>query len=74
MKWSLTLFASARVIKGKSRLNLPLKQALIITPEAINRIKELLLNKPGAEALKVILKFKILIFYNFIDWCRTAGM
>lgn len=53
MRWSLALFATARVIKGKSRLNLATKQALTITPEAINRIKELLSDKPGVEALKV---------------------
>lgn len=53
MKWSFGLFATARVVRATGRLGAVNKKALTLTPAAINRVKELLSEKPGTEALKV---------------------
>lgn len=51
MYFSRVFFNSARVVRDKTRIG---KKAINLTPKAIKRIKELLAEKPGAEALKVI--------------------
>lgn len=55
---------SARVVKGRPRFfpTDPSKKALILTPEAVKRLKELLLENPGAEAMKV--SFILYIYFS----------
>uniref|UniRef100_A0A0K0FYQ7 Iron-sulfur cluster assembly 1 homolog, mitochondrial n=1 Tax=Strongyloides venezuelensis TaxID=75913 RepID=A0A0K0FYQ7_STRVS len=48
--------ASARVIKEFPRKTFPTKAALILTDEAVNRIKEIMSKEPGSEALKIGVK------------------
>lgn len=48
--------ASARVIKEFPRKTFPTKAALILTDEAVNRIKEIMSEEPGSEALKIGVK------------------
>uniref|UniRef100_A0A0K0E290 Iron-sulfur cluster assembly 1 homolog, mitochondrial n=1 Tax=Strongyloides stercoralis TaxID=6248 RepID=A0A0K0E290_STRER len=50
------LKASARVVKGSPRKTLPTKAVLTLTNEAINRIKEIMSEKPEAEGLKIGVK------------------
>jgi hypothetical protein len=60
MYFSIPLLASARVVKAVgSRLGRPAagRQAISLTPAAIARIKELIGQRPGARALKVLLTF-----------------
>ena len=57
MYWTRILFSSARVVRDKTRVGLETnKKAINLTPKAIERVKELLAEKPGAEALKISVK------------------
>uniref|UniRef100_A0A915CNE9 Iron-sulfur cluster assembly 1 homolog, mitochondrial n=1 Tax=Ditylenchus dipsaci TaxID=166011 RepID=A0A915CNE9_9BILA len=54
MRYSHILSATARVVRDSSRLKMPpSKQAISITPAALQRVKELLQEKPGTSALKI---------------------
>jgi len=62
MRFCQILFGSARVVRSSgSRLGSPKgRQAISLTQAAVSRIKELIQQKPGAKALKVIsLEIKI---------------
>jgi len=76
MRFCQILFGAARVVRSSgSRLGSPKgRQAISLTQAAVSRIKELIQQKPGAKALKVIL-LEIKIFLIFIkDRCSTKRM
>ncbi|CEF69025.1 Iron-sulfur cluster assembly 1 homolog, mitochondrial [Strongyloides ratti] len=50
------LKTSARVIKASPKKTLPTKAALTLTNEALNRIKEIMSERPEAEGLKIGVK------------------
>lgn len=55
MNVSRILNTSARVVKGFARIipTDPTRKALTLTPEAVQRVKELLSQRPDSSALKV---------------------